>query len=85
MNIETKLDKIMDKLEQQSNTLARHGVLHEKNTEDLEEHIRRTAMLETQMDTALLPIKFVKMLVAISLGSAAVIGLFQLIKQVIGN
>lgn len=47
--IDQKIDKILEVLNQQSNTLAKHSVLHEKNTEDLEKHIKRTDLLEEEI------------------------------------
>jgi hypothetical protein len=44
--IHDKLDKIMDMLLDQSKAITRLEVLSERNTEDLEEHIRRTDLLE---------------------------------------
>ncbi len=41
-----KLDRILDKLEAQGELLARHSVLHEKNTEDLTVHVKRSDRLE---------------------------------------
>lgn len=82
--IEHKLDALFEMNVKQSGILERHSVLHEKNSDDLAEHIRRTNILEEQMSEALIPIKFLKMLVAVSLGGAAILGLFKIIKQVIG-
>lgn len=47
--LEAKIDKIIDKLEVHSKILARHSTLHEKNTEDLEDHIKRTNLLEDSL------------------------------------
>lgn len=44
--LEAKIDKILEKLEEQGKILVRHEVLHQKNTEDLAEHIRRTQLAE---------------------------------------
>lgn len=48
--IEGKLDKVLDKLSEHGELLARHTTLHEKNTSDLEEHMRRSDLLETRVD-----------------------------------
>jgi hypothetical protein len=48
--IDQKLDKILDKLSEHSAVLERHGVLHEKNAEELEKHIKRTDLLSDHMD-----------------------------------
>jgi len=45
-----KLDKILDKLTELEVAQARQEVLHEKNTEDLAEHIRRTEASEARID-----------------------------------
>jgi hypothetical protein len=39
--IDKKLDKILDKLSEHSAVLERHGVLHEKNAEELEKHTNK--------------------------------------------
>ncbi len=44
--IENKLDKVLDRLDEHSKCLAKHEVLHQKNTDDLAEHIRRTELAE---------------------------------------
>lgn len=56
--IESKLDVLIANQQQHAVLLERHTVLHEKNSEDLAEHIRRTEILEKQMDVALIPIQF---------------------------
>ena len=64
--IEAKLDKVIDKQQEQAVIQERHSVLHEKNSEDLAEHIRRTNILEEQMQTALLPIRASKWLAGVA-------------------
>jgi uncharacterized protein Yka (UPF0111/DUF47 family) len=87
--IEQKLDKVLDKLAEHGEMLAAHGVLHQKNAEELEKHIKRTDLLEQHMDqehkdmknnleTALLPIKSFRLLVKIALGLMAIAGLVKL-------
>ena len=49
MENSNKLDQVIDKLNKMEITLATHTVLHEKNTEDLAEHIRRTNLLEADL------------------------------------
>lgn len=39
-------------------TLERNTVILEKNTESLVDHIRRTEILEQQMETALIPVRW---------------------------
>lgn len=53
--VRSRVDGIAD-------TLAHNTAILEKNTESLKEHMRRTEILETQMETALIPIKSVKIL-----------------------
>lgn len=50
MEDNNKTDKILEAISEVKITLARHGVLHEKNTEDLAEHIRRTELLESRTE-----------------------------------
>lgn len=60
MNTEEKLDKILEDLTDLKVIQERHSVLHEKNTEDLAEHIRRTAQNEEMIKSLsddLAPIK----------------------------
>ena len=89
--IEDKIDKILDTLSDQASTLAKHGVLHEQNAKELATHIARTNALEEhmeaehrslnkQLDTALLPIRAAKLLVAVALGLTAIITLYSMIK-----
>lgn len=81
--IDTKLERILDVLNDHSVEMARHGLLHEQNSVQLATHIARTNALEEHMDaehremkknleTALIPIKSVKWLAALAVGSAAV-------------
>ena len=44
--IESKLDRILDRLGEHSIVLERHGILHEKNAEQLVIHIKRTEQNE---------------------------------------
>lgn len=88
--LETKLDKIIDTLGEQSNTLTRHGVLHEQNAKELAFHIASHNLLKRHMDaehaeinvkleTALQPLKWVKLTVKIAAGAASIYGLIKLI------
>lgn len=47
--IESKLDKITDKLADHGETLVRHEALHARNSDDLEEHIRGVQALEARV------------------------------------
>lgn len=87
--IDQKIDKVLDALAEHKAILAAHGVLHEKNSEELEKHIKRTDLLEKHMnkehndmkknlEIALLPIKSFKFLVTLALGMAAIAGLLKL-------
>lgn len=58
-----RVDHIVDRLTRQDVLLEKHSILHEKNTLDLSEHIRRTALLESQMELALWPIRVSKVLI----------------------
>lgn len=57
MENSNKLEKILEQLSDIKVVLERHTVLHEKNTDDLAEHIRRTDLLETKLEEELGPIK----------------------------
>lgn len=50
--VEENLQKILDKLTEHSIILARHTILHEQNTKDLEHHIKRTDLLEADLKKA---------------------------------
>lgn len=87
--LEHKLDALFEMNVKQSGILERHSVLHEKNTEDLAEHIRRTDLIEERleqqskeqnikMDEALLPIKAFKLLTATSVGALSIYALFKM-------
>ena len=84
-----KLESMTDKLNDQAVVLARHTFLHEKNTEDLAEHIKRTNALETkqeahevhvhtQMSEALLPIKSFKFLTKLAGGMLTLAAVLKL-------
>jgi len=84
--IELKLDRILDKLGEHSEVLARHGVIHEQNAKELSHHIARTDALETKlekdMEIALQPIKAFKFLTKLAAGAltlAAALKLFGVI------
>jgi len=47
--LEVKIDKLTDMQNEQSIMLAKHGMLHKKNTDDLHVHIKRTAALEKEV------------------------------------
>lgn len=47
--INARLDKIDDKLDKIADKLTDQAITHERNTVSLEEHIRRTDLLESQM------------------------------------
>lgn len=47
--LEDKLDKIIDRLGDHSATLVRHELLHTRNSDDLEEHIRGVHALEERV------------------------------------
>jgi hypothetical protein len=73
----------MDKLNDHSVVLERHGVLHEKNADELERHIKRTDLLESKlekdMEVALQPIKAIKFLVKLSAGILTIVAILKLI------
>ena len=84
--IDQKLDKIIDKLSEHSEVLAKHGVVHEQNSKELAHHIARTNALETKlekdMEIALQPIKAFKFLTKLAAGIvtlAATLKLFGVI------
>jgi hypothetical protein len=62
-----QLNKIQADIEELKIIAAKNAVVLERNTEDIRKHIRRTDLLEDQVQIALLPIKFAKW-------SAAVVG-----------
>jgi hypothetical protein len=49
MDTDSKLDKILDKLGEHSETLAKHGVIHEQNAKELAYHIKRTDVLQNEV------------------------------------
>lgn len=59
--------------------LARNTEILSRNTKDVEHHIKRTALLEEAMGTALLPIKAGKLLAQIIVGAGAVYGALKAI------
>ena len=88
--MENKIDKVLDKLTEHGELLARHGAIHEANSKSLEHHIARTDALEEKlekeaekfekdMQQALLPIKAFKFIVALAAGISTLIVLYNLI------
>lgn len=49
-NNDSKVDKILEAITEIKVTLERHSVLHEKNTDDLDHHIKRTDLNEARID-----------------------------------
>lgn len=49
-NLENKIDKILEDLNEIKIVQVRHSILHEKNTEDLERHILRTDLAEDRIE-----------------------------------
>jgi hypothetical protein len=47
--LEAKIDKILDMQNEHAILLAKHGMLHEKNADELHVHIKRTAALEKEI------------------------------------
>ena len=83
MDIDSKLDKILDKLGEHSIILAQHGVIHEQNAKELAHHISRTDALETKlekdMEIALQPIKAFKFLTKLAAGALTLAAALKLI------
>lgn len=75
---------LRERVDSISDTLSKNTAILESNTESLREHIRRTEILEEQMDTALLPIRVTKgalyILGVIGTIAGAVLALWQLYK-----
>lgn len=93
--LESKIDRLLDNSAEQGATLARHEALHERNTASLEEHVRRTDLLEVRLeqhaeaqgkrlDEALLPIKAAKFLLAMAAGVATIAGAAKLLLKLGG-
>lgn len=72
---------IRSRLDTVAETQAEHSIILEENADDLAEHIRRTEMLEEQMETALLPIKIMKWAGAVIGVLGTAVGIAVTIKQ----
>lgn len=57
-----EMQYIRERVDGIAGTLARNTAILEANTESLKEHMRRTELLEQNMETALLPIRAAKIL-----------------------
>lgn len=79
--IEDKLEKISDKLNDHSTSLAVQEQFLNNFRKDLGEHVKKTTVLEGQMDTALLPIKASKWVLSVAAGITTIIVMFNLIKK----
>lgn len=49
-HLENKIDKILEDLSEVKIVQAKHTILHEKNTQDLERHILRTDLAEARIE-----------------------------------
>lgn len=72
--MDQKLDKIIDEVAEIKIIVAKNTFMLEKNTEDIEHHIKRTDLLQDQMQTALIPIRFAKWSAAVLGVGATIIG-----------
>lgn len=61
-------------------TLAKNTAILEQNTDSLREHMRRTELLEKQMDTALLPIRAIKWLASVVIAIGSIYSVIKLLK-----
>lgn len=77
--IEAKIDQLVEKVGVTNIQLALHSQLHKQNSIDLAHHIKRTDLLQDQMEMALLPIKTGKVVVVLASSAATIYGLYQLI------
>lgn len=63
------MDKLLNKIQEDITELkvmaAENSVVLKANAEDIRDHIKRTNLLEQQMQTALLPIRFAKWFAAL--------------------
>ena len=57
MDYKEEFKYLRQKVDDISEIQAKHTVILERNTESLVEHVRRTNLLEEQLEVALIPIK----------------------------
>lgn len=79
MNADQKLDKLMEMVSDIRVVQAKHSLLHERNTEDLETHIKRTDLLEGEIKAAQDDIATLKLDKATLQGSWKTIGIIAAI------
>jgi hypothetical protein len=60
--MEKDLQYLRERVDGIADVLSKNTAVLEQNTESLKEHMRRTEILEGQMDTALWPIRIAKVL-----------------------
>ena len=88
-----KLDHILDMISDMAETLGYIKGHTERNTDNLEEHIRRTNLLElkldkseekweTKMDEALMPVRWGKITLKILAGCSAVAAIYEIISRI---
>lgn len=63
--LNNKLDAISADITEIKVLVAKNSTVLERNVEDIAQHIRRTALLEQQMNTAMIPTKIFKWFLAI--------------------
>ena len=63
--LNNKLDMISADITEIKVLVAKNSVVLERNVDDIAQHIRRTALLEHQMHTAMVPVKIFKWFLAL--------------------
>lgn len=83
--MQNDLNYLRERIDVISDVLTRNTVILEKNTESLQEHMRRTDILEQQMQTALIPVKTAKILGYIigllTTTAGAILGIWELFRK----
>lgn len=74
------LNKIHEHILDIYRILERNTVTLEENTKSLQEHMKRTAILEKQMQTALVPYRWGRMLLVLLGALAALAAIYQSIR-----
>lgn len=76
------LQYLRERIDGVADTLSRNTVILEANTKSLEEHMRRTDLLERRVEVALIPVKVAKWLGYIigllGTGAGAILAIKQL-------
>ncbi len=81
MDMEAKIDRVLEIVNDVRINQAEQAVILARNTEDMRTHIKRTNLLEKQVEKALFPIKALKYIVGgVGVVAAVISGVYGVVQ-----